>query len=106
MFKRVGVFALLLASLTGSLAPTVALAQDGYYEGRNNHQRYDRNWNRHEDRDYGKYERRDRRADEWRDNRWREQEFREHEWRERERAERNWNRGYYPNSYFYFGYGR
>jgi hypothetical protein len=86
----------------GALLPTTALAQDGYY-GHRNYYQSDRNWDRHEGREWREHERAERRAEEWRERQWRN-----HEWREHERWEHRFNRPYYhyPDSYFYFGYGR
>jgi hypothetical protein len=104
MLKKIGVSALLLASLGVVSAPALH-AEDGYYGG---------GYYGHRDRD-DRHERREwRERERWREHEWRERErWREHEWRERER----WNRQYYypgysyypgyqPGTSFYFQYGR
>jgi hypothetical protein len=98
MFKRLGVFALMLSGVMGALLPATALAQDGY-DGRRNYYQSDRNWDRHQGREWREHEREARRAEEWRERQWRNHEWREREWREHERSEHRFNRPYY-------GYGR
>ena len=72
MRKKLGMLALLVAGALTTMLPKPALAQDGYYGGRNQYYQHDRGWdNRYNgqwengyrgDRDW-----RDRRAEEWRD---------------------------------------
>jgi hypothetical protein len=101
MLKKFGILALIL-SAGAAILPTAALAQDRYYYPRDNYSyRRDRDWDRREARRWREHEWRERRAEEWRERQWRERN-----WRERERWEHRFDRYYYPNSYWYFGYGR
>ena len=94
MFKKLAMVGLMLFST--ALLPTTASAQSYDYGHRNYYYQDDRNWDRHERREWREREREERRRREWR----------EHEWRERERWERRFERRHYPDSYFYFRYGR
>ena len=111
MRKRLGTLALLLAGAATAMLPTPALAQDGYYGGRNQYYQRDRGWdNQYNGRGgsgyWGDGNWRDRRAEERREREWRRHEWREHEWRERQRWNNEYYRGYYPGTSFYFGFGR
>src|SRR3982750_465384 len=111
MRKKLGMLALLLAGGVTTMLPRAALAQDGYYGGRNQyHQRvgdwdnrYNGQWGNGywRDRDW-----RNRRAEEWREREWRRQAWRQHEWRERRRWNNDYYRDDYPGTSFYFGLGR
>jgi hypothetical protein len=107
MFKKLGVFALILGAAGASFVPATAFAQDGYgyYGGDRSYYGNDRDYDRHERREWREHERR-----EWREHERQERraaEWREHEWREHRRE----NRWYYrdgdrPSAYFYYGFGR
>ena len=111
MRKKLGMFALLLAGAGTAMLPKAALAQDGYYGGRNQYYQRDRGWDNGYNGQWGSdcwgdRDRRERRAEEWGERAWRRQEWREHEWRERQRWNSEYHRGYYPGTSFYFGFGR
>ena len=109
MFKKLGVFALILGAAGASFVPATAFAQDGYgyYGGDRSYYHNDRDYNRHERREWREHERQERRAAEWREHEWREHEWREHQRREHWREDRRYYRdGDRPSAYFYYGYGR
>ena len=95
MFKKLAMMGLMFSG--AALLPVTAAAQNYDYGHRNYYYQGDRRWDRHEDRrEWRERERDERRAREWR----------RQEWRERERWERRFDRRHYPDSYFYFRYGR
>ena len=102
MLKKAGMLALIL-SAGAAIMPSAAFAQDPYYGRGGYYYQGDRDWNRQQRREWREREREEQR---WRERGWREHEWREHEWREHDRWEHRFNRGYYPDTYFYFGYGR
>jgi hypothetical protein len=111
MRKKLGMFALLLAGAATTMLPKPALAQDGYYGGRNQYYQRDRGWDdRHNGQwgsgYWGERDWRGRGAEERREREWRRHEWREHEWRERQRWNNEYYHGYYPGTSFYFGFGR
>ena len=104
MFKRLGVFGLMLVAATiTTVEPAAAYAQErgpGYtYDRGQGYSHYDRDDHRRfgGDRDF-------RRDYEWREREAREHAWREHEWRERERWENrgsyNYAPGYSGNLYY------
>lgn len=104
MFKKLGVFTLMLGAAGAAFAPATALAQDGYgyYGGDRGAYYRNRDYDRHERREWREHERQERRAAEWREHEWRD-----HEWREQYRDNRFCYRdGSRPSAYFYYSYGR
>jgi hypothetical protein len=99
MFKRIGIFALILSATGAALLPKAVFAQDGYYVPRDNYYQADRNGDRHEMREWRERERRDRRAEEWR-----ERVARERDWRERDRRSNYGDRDYHRDAYSGFGH--
>ena len=91
MFKKIGLFALIL-SATAALQPATAFAQEYYHRDRDY---YGNRWDDSRRHEYRGDERRERRH-------WREHEWREHEWREHERTERRY---YDRPRYTPYGYG-
>lgn len=101
MLKKAGVLGLMLFGLVGAVAPTRAFAQDGYHYGRPSYYyRNDRDGDRYQRREWREHEQAERRED------WRERRGREDDWQAQERWEYQRDRGYHPNAYFQYGYGR
>jgi len=106
MRKKLGALALLLAGAGAAMLPKPALAQDGYYGGRNQYYQRDRGWDERYNREWGNGYWGDRHWQDRRAEERREREWRRHERRERQRWNNEYYRGYYPGTSFYFGFGR
>lgn len=103
MFKRLGVFGLMLAAAGTSLIQPVAAFGQNRFDRGNGYAYYDRGDRNHyrDDRDWD----RDRRGYGWQEREWRERARREHEWRERQRWQNRSDRyysapGYYNSPYY------